>query len=236
MRRGVIVALSFAREHLRTPLTLALLVALPAFFVVLAASVLGEFAEVLGGSLLADAATALGAGWSAAFTAGTLGFFQAASARGADRRLALAGLGVARVALARMAASLLLAAIAGATAFLALAFETGIAHPWHAGVAILGFAVIYLGLGTLVGAVISSPLEGSLVVAFVFILDVFSGPGMTEGDGSPLSLSRSAAEVLISAATGRGSSGAEWLELALWATGSLVVALGVFLLSARSRL
>ncbi len=35
-------------------------------------------------------------------------------------------------------------------------------HPWHASVAILGFALIYLGVGTLIGAVIASPLEGSL--------------------------------------------------------------------------
>jgi hypothetical protein len=228
--------LTFAREHLRAPLTLALLVALPAIFVILAASVLGEFADVLGGSLMADAASALGAGWSAAFIAGSLGFFQAASSRGADRRLALSGLGVARVALARIGASLLLAVVAGAAAFAALAAETGIAHPWHAAAAILGFAIIYLGVGTVVGAVITSPLEGSLTVAFIFILDVFSGPGMTEGEGSPVSISRSAADVMISAAVGQGSPTADWIELGLWVVGALIAALVVFMISARSRL
>jgi hypothetical protein len=228
--------LAFAREHLRAPLVLVLLIALPALFVVLAASVLGEFADALGGSLIADAASALGAGWSAAFIAGALGYFQAASSRGADRRLALSGLGVARVATARIGASLVLALIAAAAAFVALALETGIAHPWHAAAAILGFALIYLGVGTLVGALIPSPLEGSLAVAFIFILDVFSGPGMTEGDGSPVSISRSAADVLIAAAIGDGSPARDWLELALWVAGALLVAFAVFVYSARSRL
>jgi hypothetical protein len=227
---------AFAREHLRAPLVLVLLVALPALFVVLAASVLSEFADALGGSLIADAASALGAGWSAAFITGALGYFQAASSRGTDRRLALASLGVRRVAAARIGASLILALIAAATAFVALALETGIAHPWHAAAAILGFALIYLGVGTVVGALIASPLEGSLAVAFIFILDVFSGPGMTEGDGSPLSISRSAADVLIAAAVGGGSPARDWLELALWVAGALIVAFGVFVYSARSRL
>ena len=39
---------SFVREHLRTRLTLALLVVIPIFFVLIFASVLGEFAMALG--------------------------------------------------------------------------------------------------------------------------------------------------------------------------------------------
>jgi hypothetical protein len=231
----VSAAVAFTREHLRTPLVLVLLVALPAVFVLLAASVLGEFADVLGGALVADAASALGAGWSAAFITGALGYFQAASSRGADRRLALAGFGVTRVAWARIGASLVLALVASAAAYVALALDTGIAHPWHAAAAIVGFALIYLGVGTLVGALVPSPLEGSLLVAFIFILDVFSGPGMTEGEGSPVSISRSAADVLIAAAIGGGSPARDWLELGLWVGGALVLAFTVFVYAARSR-
>ena len=91
-------AASFAREHLRAPLTLVLLVAIPAFFVLIFASVLGEFADALGGTLAQRSATAISAGWAAAFLSGTLAFFQLASSRGADRRLAMAGLGPTRVA------------------------------------------------------------------------------------------------------------------------------------------
>lgn len=225
----------FLREHARAPITLVLLVALPVLFVLLASNVLGEFADVLGGSLMASAASSLGAGWAAAFIAGSLGFFQIVSSRDADRRLAFSGLGVRRVAAARIGASLILALVAAMAAFITLALNTGIAHPWHAAAALTGFALIYIGVGTLVGALITSPLEGSLAVAFIFLLDVFSGPGMTEGGGSPLSISRSAADVLITAATGGSSEPGEWLSLAIWCTGSVGVAFAVFTFSARSR-
>jgi hypothetical protein len=75
-----------------------------------------------------------------------------------------------------------------------------------------------------------------LTVAFIFILDVFSGPGMTEGDGSPVSVSRSAADVLINAAVGDGSPAADWAELGFWTVGAVALAFGVFVVSARSRL
>ena len=77
----------FAREQLRAPFTLALLVGTPVLFVLSAAGALSDFAAALGGSLTGDAAVTLSAGWAAAFTSGTLGFFQAASSRGADRAL-----------------------------------------------------------------------------------------------------------------------------------------------------
>lgn len=51
----------FVREHLRTRLTLVLLVAIPVFFVLIFASVLGQFASALGGSLAAQSATAMSA-------------------------------------------------------------------------------------------------------------------------------------------------------------------------------
>jgi hypothetical protein len=186
----------FAREQLRAPFTLALLVAIPALFVVSAAGALSDFASALGGSLAGDAAIALSAGWAAAFISGTLGFFQAASSRGADRRLALAGLGPSRVAVSRIAASVLLALLAAAAAFAALALRVNVAHPLHAAVAVLGFALLYLAIGVLVGSIIRSPLEGSLLVVFVFLLDVFAGPGMTGGSPPPWAVSQKAADLL----------------------------------------
>lgn len=226
---------TFVREQLRSPVTLALMVVLPFLFVVLAADVLGEFADALGGSLVAGAATSLGAGWSAAFIAGTLGFFQVASSRGADRRLALAGSGVWRVAGARIAAAVGLAALASAAAYAAMAIEIDVVHPWHAAAGILGFALIYIGVGALIGCLVRGELEGSLAVAFVFLLDVFSGPGMTEGDGSPLSISRSAAEVVQAAAIGGGAPARDWVELGIWVVGALGAAWIAFVVSARSR-
>jgi len=225
---------AFAREQLRAPFTLTLLILVPALFVVAAANALSDFAAALGGALTGDSAVALGAGWSAAFVAGTLGFFQAASSRGADRRLALAGLGPRRVALSRLAASIGLAVIASAAAFVTLLLRAGVEHPFHAAVGLLAFALLYLSLGVLVGSVVSAPLEGSLVVVFIFMLDVFSGPGMSESD-APWSVSRKAADVLIAAATGSPSPASDWISVAVMTAGALVAALAVFVFSARSR-
>jgi hypothetical protein len=225
----------FAREQLRAPFTLSLLVAIPALFVVSAAGVLSDFASALGGSLAGDAAVGLSAGWAAAFISGAIGFFQAASSRGADRRLALAGLGAARVAVARITASVLLAVVAAAAAFAALVLRVDVAHPLHAAVAVLGFALLYLAVGVLVGSIVSSPLEGSLVVVFVFLLDAFAGPGMTGGSAPPWAISQKAADILIAAGTGAASPGEDWVKAALVTIGALVAAFLVFVASARSR-
>ena len=174
---------SFVREQLRAPLTLALLVVIPVFFVLIFASVLGDFSKALGGTLAARSATAISAGWATAFLAGTLAFFQVASSRGADRRLAAAGFGALRVASARIVASLALGVVVAAVAFTTLWLRTGITHPWHAALAILAFAAIYIGIGALIGAVVAAPLEGSLLVILVFSVDAFSGPQMTSGGG-----------------------------------------------------
>ena len=225
----------FAREQLRAPFTLALLVVIPVLFVVSAAGALSDFAGALGGSLAGDAAIALSAGWAAAFISGTLGFFQAASSRGADRRLALTGLGAARVAVSRIAASVGLAAIAAAAAFVALVLRVEVAHPLHAAVAVLAFALLYLAVGVLIGSFITAPLEGSLLVVFVFLLDAFAGPGMTGGSAPPWAVSQKAADILIAAGMGTGSPSGDWVGVVLVTGGAVVAALLAFIAAARSR-
>jgi hypothetical protein len=225
----------FAREQMRAPFTLALLIVTPALFVISAAGVLSDFASALGGSLAGDAAVALSAGWAAAFVSGTLGFFQAASSRGADPRLALAGLGPARVAASRITASVGLAVIAAAAAFLALAIRVDVRHPLHAAVAVLAFALLYLAIGVVVGSVITAPLEGSLVVVFVFLLDAAAGPGMTGGSAPPWAVSQKAADILIAAGTGTRSPAGDWVAVALVTGGALMAAFLGFVASARSR-
>jgi hypothetical protein len=225
----------FAREQLRAPFTLALLVAIPALFVISAAGVLSDFADALGGSLAGDAAVALSAGWAAAFISGALGFFQAASSRGADRRLALAGLGPARVAVSRIAASVLLAVVAAAAAFIALVARVDVAHPLHVAVAVLAFALLYLAIGVLVGSLITAPLEGSLLVVFVFLLDAFSGPGMSGASAPPWAVSQKAADILIAAGMGTGSPTGDWVSVVIVTVLALLAAFGVFVGSARSR-
>jgi len=227
--------LVFTREQLRAPFTLVLLVAIPALFVIAAAGALSDFASALGGSLAGDAAVALSAGWAAAFISGTLGFFQAASSRGADRRLALAGLGPARVAISRIAASVGLAVVAAAAAFTALAVRVDLAHPLHAAVAVLGFALLYLAIGVCIGSVMTAPLEGSLLVVFVFLLDAFAGPGMSGGSAPPWAVSQKAADILIAAGAGSNSPSGDWVRVALVTAAALAAAFIVFVASAGSR-
>jgi hypothetical protein len=226
---------AFVREHLRAPLTLVLLVWIPAFFVLIFASVLGDFAKALGGTLMSQSATAISAGWAAAFLSGTLAFFQVSSSRGADRRLSVAGLGPWRVATARIAAALTIGLAVSAVAFFTLWLRSGIEHPVHAAVAVLSFAVIYIGIGALVGAFVSSPLEGSLLVMLMFALDAFSGPQMTSNGPFAWTPTRDAASLLIDAGGGMGSPNADWLGMAVVAIGALAVALTAFWSAARTR-
>lgn len=234
---SIALAPSFVREQLRAPLTLVLLVAIPAFFVLIFAGVLGEFAKALGGTLASRSATAISAGWATAFLSGTLAFFQVTSSRGADRRLALAGLGATRVALSRIFAALLLGTTVSAVAFVTLWLRSGIGHPWHAAVAIFAFSAIYIGIGSLIGAFVSGPLEGSLLVVLVFAIDAFSGPQMTGSTGGIGSFTPTfhAANLLIAAGGGQGSPGADWVGVAGLALAALAVALGAFWFAARTR-
>jgi hypothetical protein len=228
---------SFVREQARSPLTLALLVAIPAFFVLIFASVLGDFANALGGTLATRSATAISAGWATAFLSGTLAFFQVASSRGADRRLATTGFGAARVALSRIAAAVTLGLVASAVAFVTLWLRSGIGHPLHAVVAIFAFAAIYIGIGALVGAIVASPLEGSLLVVLIFSVDAFSGPQMTDngGLGAFFTPTRHAANLLIAAGGGHGSPSTDWIGVAAVALGALSVAVIAFWATARAR-
>jgi hypothetical protein len=230
------IGAAFVREHLRAPLTLVLLVAIPVFFVLIFASVLGEFSKALGGTLAGRATTAISAGWAAAFLSGALGFFQVTSSRGADRRLAAAGLGPTRVALSRIAAALVLGVTVSAVAFVTLWLRSGIEHPLHAAVAIFTFAAIYIGIGALIGVLVSAPLEGSLLVVLVFSVDAFSGPQMTNAGGiGGFTPTRDAGNLLIAAGGGLGSPGSDWIGAAAIALGALCVALSAFWLAARTR-
>lgn len=236
MNALAVIGGSFVREQLRTPLNVALLVLIPAFFVLVFASVLGDFSKALGGDLVEQAATAISAGWAAAFLCGALSFFQLNSSRGADRRLASAGLGAGRVSLARIGSALVLGLLVSFAAFVTLYLRTGIEHPAQAGIAIFTFAAIYIGIGALIGALVRGALEGSLMVILVFSLDVFSGPAMTSGGGlSEFTPTRDAASLLVAAGGGQVSPTSDWLGAAAVALGALIVAYGAFWFSARSR-
>jgi hypothetical protein len=228
---------SFVREQLRTPMTLCLLVVIPVFFVLIFAGVLSEMSRALGGTLQTRSATAISAGWAAAFLSGTVAFFMVSSSRAADRRLAFAGLGAIRVALSRIAAALVLGLTVSAIALATLWLRSGIGHPLHAAVAIFAFAAIYIGIGAIAGALVSDALAGSLLVLAAFSIDAFSGPQMTSatsGVGSYMPTYH-AANLLIAAGSGHGSPATDWRGVALIAVAAMAIALAAFWVAARTR-
>jgi hypothetical protein len=196
--------------------------------------VLGDFADALGGTLASQSATAISAGWAAAFLSGALAFFQISSSRGADRRLAIAGLGPTEVAISRIVAALGIGLTISTVAFVTLWARSGIGHPLHAAVAIFTFSAIYIGVGALIGAFVKGQLEGSLLVLLVFSVDAFSGPQMTSNGIVSVTPTRNAANLLIAAGGGQGSPSGDWIGAAAVALGSLAVALAAFWFSARS--
>lgn len=224
----------FTVEQLRNRFTVGLLVLVPFLFILAASNALSDFADALGGSLAGDAATAVGAGWAAAFVSGAVGFFHASSSRGADLRLVLAGRGATRMALDRISASVLTAAIAALAAFAALVAVSSVQHPLHAAVGIMAFALTYLAIGVLVGSTGLPPLEGSLIVTFVFLLDAFAGPAMT-GDSAPWAVSKYATNLMIGAALGTNGSGSQWIGAVVVALVALMAAFAAFSISARRR-
>jgi hypothetical protein len=226
---------SFIREQIRAPLNLFLLVAVPIFFVLIFASVVGEFAKALGGTLASEAATSISAGWAAAFLCGTLAFFQVASSREADRRLALAGLGAWRVAVSRLASSIALGLIVSVVAYLTLLLRSGVEHPPHAAAAIFFFALIYIGIGSLIGAFVRDPLSGSLLVVLVFAVDAFTTPQMTSNGSLAVTPSRDAANLLIAAGGGQGSPASDWIGAGAVALVGITVGLTAFWFAARKR-
>jgi hypothetical protein len=226
---------SFLREQIRAPLNLFLLVAVPIFFILIFASVVGEFATALGGTLASEAATSISAGWAAAFLCGTLAFFQLASPREADRRLALAGLGAWRVAISRIASSIALGLIVSVVAYLTLLLRSGVEHPPHAAAAIFFFALIYIGIGSLIGAFVRDPLSGSLLVVLVFAVDAFTTPQMTSNSSFAVTPSQDAANLLIAAGGGQGSPASDWIGAGAVALVGITVALVAFWFAARKR-
>lgn len=226
---------SFLREQVRAPLNLFLLIAVPVFFVLIFASVVGDFAKALGGDLASEAATSISAGWAAAFLCGTLGFFQMSSSREADRRLALAGMGAWRVAASRMGAAIAIGLVVSVVAYLTLWLRSGVEHPPHAAIAIFIYALTYIAIGTLIGAFVRDPLSGSLLVVLVFAVDAFTSPEMTSNGSLAVTPSRDAANLLIAAGGGQGSPGSDWAGAIAVALVAIGVAVTAFWLAARER-
>lgn len=165
-------------EYARRPLNVVLLVAVPVIFVTLSAGALSDFADILGGGADVGEVEAATAGWAAAVLAGVAGFFHVSQSRDADRRLAAAGIGAGKLVASRLVSVLALAVLAIVGALVALSVRTDVAGTWRVIGATVLSALIYAGFGVLVGALVRSEMNGSLVIVFAWIFDVFFGPAM----------------------------------------------------------
>ncbi|WP_432793450.1 ABC transporter permease [Rhodococcus ruber] len=167
----------FLADYARNPVNLLVLVVVPVVFVIVAAGAMADAARLLGGASGPAVETAT-AGWAAGFLAGIAMYFQINAARAADRRLVSAGLTARRLVLARLGTGVVLAVLVSAVALLALAVRVGIDAPVRVTVGTMMFAVIYLAIGAMVGALVRNPVNGTVLILFVWIVDVFFGPAI----------------------------------------------------------
>lgn len=171
----------FLADYARNPVNLLMLAVMPMVFVIAAAGSLADAARLLGGPG-APAVAAATAGWAAGFLAALAMYFQVSTARESDRRLVSAGLAPARLVSARLLTGAALAVLTVAVALAALAVRTDV-NAWLR--TILGtamFALVYLAIGAVVGALVRNPVNGTVLILFIWILDVFLGPAMGSAD------------------------------------------------------
>jgi len=174
---GPLLVRRFLADYTRNPVNLLVLVLVPVAFVAGAAGSLAQLARLLSGTMAPGAAIqTVTAGWAAAFIAAIAAYFQIRAARSADRRLVLAGLPAGRLAAARAVTGLALAGAASAAAVATLAARTGIPHPARVLAGTFMFAVIYLAVGAVIGTLVASPVNGTVLIFFVWITDVMFGP------------------------------------------------------------
>lgn len=221
-----VLALRGLQEYARRPLNLVLLFVVPVVFVIMSAGALVDFADALNGDGDQVSIEAASAGWAAAVLAGVAGFFHVSNSREPDRRLAAAGTGTWRVVLARGVSALLLAALAATGALAALWLRAGLNDiPTAIGATTL-FALIYLGIGMAVGALVRSDLNGSLLIIFLWIFDAFLSPAMGISSTAlrvfPLHFPTIVVTDMVSGHS--GPLGDLGISLA-WAAGSIVLAL-----------
>jgi len=172
------LTLTWLREHSRRPLNLALLIVVPVVFVILSAGALADFADILAGGTNRESVELATAGWAASILAGVGAFFHVSGSRQADRRLASTGVKVSKVVGSRTASSSVLGLLAVTASVLALWVRVDIGDPVKVVTATVLSAVIYLGIGIVVGAFVESELNGSLLIVFAWMFDVFFGPAM----------------------------------------------------------
>ncbi|MGC5583171.1 ABC transporter permease [Ornithinimicrobium sp. W1665] len=178
----------FLTDYARNGTNLLLLAIVPVTFVLLAAPRLAGYAALMGAAQAGPGVETVTAGWAAGFLTGIAMYFQVASSRAGDRRLVVAGQSRARLAGARLLAGAALAALATGAAVAALGLRQGLDRPVPTIIGTAMFAVVYLAIGAAVGALVPTPVNGTVLLLFVWILDVFFGPAVSGSTSAVLRL------------------------------------------------
>ncbi|HEX7747013.1 MAG TPA: hypothetical protein VF462_17345 [Micromonosporaceae bacterium] len=171
----------FLADYARNRVNVVLLVVVPIVFVGVVAGTMADAALLLGGPGGPAVETA-SAAWAAAFLAGIGMYFQTAATRDADQRVVIAGLPAARLVGARLLTGLALAVLVSVTALVTLALRAGLDAPVRVAAGTLMSAVIYIAIGAAVGSLAQNAVNGTVIVLFIWILDVFLGPAMGGAD------------------------------------------------------
>jgi len=128
-----------------------------------------------------------------------------------------------------------LAAVASAGALVALAVRTDVTDVGRAVGATAMFAVIYLAIGIAIGALVRSEVNGSLVIIFIWMFDVFFGPaiGQTETLIVRFFPGHFPTLVMLDTAAGHAGSLGELGAALAWTVGSLLVAVSALFATTR---
>ena len=172
----------FLVDYGRNGANLLLLVLIPVTFVLAAAPALADASKLLGGAGGGPAIELVTAGWASAFLAAVAMYFQISGTRNTDRRLVIAGVSRGRLGAARLLTGVALAVLASLAALTTLAARGEVDNPLRVAVGTLLFALIYVGLGAAVGALVPNAVNGTVLLLFIWILDVFFGPTLSGTD------------------------------------------------------
>jgi hypothetical protein len=139
-------------------------------------------------------------------------------------------MGAGRIVTGRLASGLALALVAAGAAIGALALSTGISDPLRVIAGTVMFAVIYFAIGVTVGALTRSEVNGSLIVIFIWMFDVFLGPAMAGSDVwvTRLFPSHFVTLVMLDATSGHAGPLGDLGWALAWTVGALLIAVAVF--------
>ena len=177
------VIVANARQYLREPVNLALLLLIPPLFIIAMSGAISTFSNVIGGNLGERAGTGLSGLWAAAILTGVASFFLSLASTRVDGRLILAGLRPSAIAAAHGLVTVTIAVLTTTVSVAILLSTQEVARLEALVAAILLASLIYGSMGSLLSVYVRGDLEGSFVIILVFMLDAFVGGPLAAGKG-----------------------------------------------------